>query len=420
LAALVICAFVGVCAIFFFVKPLADSAICDFYAARPTLAAREASSLIGDLQREVLEKGLSSKDANAISDWVRRNPLLILLIYKNNILIYDSTTLASSILHTHMNEHVPITHQAVRVLQMADGAASVSLSVFPEHAAIDRFEIALLAVCALIFIGAVLIGVRGKVLALTRLEQEVLAIAGGELSLPITRSGTDEIAMLAECVDEMRNALNARVAQEETRQREQRELTVTLAHDLRTPLTALTGYLAVISRSGGLNSESSALLDKCAAKAAQVKTMSNLMFACFTPNALPQEELAETPIESVYGEMAERIASLERVGFICRWGDKPGSGSVAAQRLALMRVLDNVFSNIERYAEPSVPLSVSSQAENGRFRLILRSGARLKPGNLGSGLGHIICENLMSNMGGLFFAREIENGFVYELDWMLH
>ena len=76
--------------------------------------------------------------------------------------------------------------------------------------------------------------------SVTRLQRATRRIAGGDLDFELTAHGNSELASLARSFDAMRSSLK-----EETERRSR--LLAAVTHDVKTPLTAIKGYLEAIA-----------------------------------------------------------------------------------------------------------------------------------------------------------------------------
>lgn len=109
--------------------------------------------------------------------------------------------------------------------------------------------VASVVVCFLVFVGCFLWGVRRRGLYIQDICQEIRIMEGGCLEHGGPVKGKDELAQLAAGLNQMRMTLKENLEKEQELRRANRDLIVGMAHDLRTPLTALTTYVEII-RSG--------------------------------------------------------------------------------------------------------------------------------------------------------------------------
>lgn len=96
------------------------------------------------------------------------------------------------------------------------------------------------------FIVLVLFFINKKTSYIGVLEKEIKILEGGNLDYPITLKGKDELSSLAQSINEMRKSFIERLESEERARVANSELVTAMSHDLRTPLTALVGYLDII------------------------------------------------------------------------------------------------------------------------------------------------------------------------------
>ena len=276
----------------------------------------------------------------------------------------------------------------------------------------------LFGVCGLLFLTIVLLSIRRKVDYLVRLQREVLAIAGGDLDLPLTLQGSDELTMLAECVDGMRASLMTRIRKEETRGEEGYDIVTALSHDLRTPLTSLSGYLEVLFRQD-LPEMQHAYVAKCIQKAEQLKEISDLLFSGLSETS-PPEALGMLPSDELMDRwIADYVGELKMKGFSVECAVISEHCNLFVQQAGFRRVLDNVFTNMEKYADARVPVKISIERNDKAFWLVIQNQFRHDAVMAGSGMGLAICENLMRKMGGMFEIDKTSDMFMYRLGWMV-
>lgn len=413
--AVILASFLLCSALYFVAQPLLDRAICHYYDAHPDINEAATHKALDGLQAYVDAHQVLALDEAALSAWMRQQPLTILHVYRSGGLLYDSTLSTSSGLHTHATGHSSAGQEATQSISFADGPASVSITVFPEYAVVQMVSKVLLLACALLFLAILLLSMRRKLRYLTRLEQEVLSIAGGAVHAGITSHGQDELARLAECIDEMRQTLLFKLEREEARQQESYEWATALSHDLRTPLTMLTGYLEIIRRTC-TDTAQAGYIDKAAEKAAQLKGMSDLLFASFSPGAIESGALAPISSNALAKMLAERAQLLGEKGYALDLRKKMDADFYVHPE-ALVRVLDNVFSNLEKYAAPEAPITVHIHTQSGRLCLYIESQSRQPTCAQSAGLGLGICQNLMANMRGSFATHQHGDTYTYCIDW---
>jgi signal transduction histidine kinase len=71
-------------------------------------------------------------------------------------------------------------------------------------------------------------------------------ISRGDLDHKIVIQGHDELSTLAESINDMSRNLKERMEAERAIEKSKNELITNVSHDLKTPLTSIIGYLALI------------------------------------------------------------------------------------------------------------------------------------------------------------------------------
>ena len=76
----------------------------------------------------------------------------------------------------------------------------------------------------------------------------------------------------------------------------------------------------------------------------------------------------------------------------------------------LKRVLDNLFDNIRKYADPAKPVAIAALIEDGALHICLSNSVNPASGRIESNkIGLRTCTKIMTQMAG-GFRRDTENG----------
>ncbi len=260
---------------------------------------------------------------------------------------------------------------------------------------------------------------RWLVAPLRRLSAQVDAIAGGDPSGTSATSPIREVQNVATAVAGMAARL-AQTAEHEARLEAERRLLVSsIAHDLRTPLFALRGYLDAIAAGIGNPRER---LDRARAKAEQIDRLVTGLFGYARADIderprLHSTDLAETVIDAAAAfELAagERGVKLHVTARTRPW--------VRIDRDGFERALANILDNALRHTPSggSVDVACGEDADHAFVR-VTDDGPGIAPDLLphlfeltartasntridGAGLGLTIATRLLRNQGGTIDA----------------
>ena len=117
--------------------------------------------------------------------------------------------------------------------------------------------------------------------------------------------------------------------------------------------------------------------------------------------------------EQLLGEMQ---FDLMDAGFTMQRIDFAGECSVTVDPLFLKRVLDNLLSNIRKYADPAQPVVALSELGEGRLALTISNAvAAMQTRRDSTKIGLRTCEKIMTSLGGSFTVTNDGEHFAAEM-----
>lgn len=145
-----------------------------------------------------------------------------------------------------------------------------------------------------------------------------------------------------------------------------------MSHDLRTPLTTLLLYTEILRhRKYETTAQAEDYLAKIDTKARQLKQLSDNLFeyALVTRDTVAVldpparfSQIFEEPLTEMVGELQER-------GFACALELGEEDDTLTVKEQYVRRILDNITSNLLKYADPAQDISVRFVKENGKAGL---------------------------------------------------
>ena len=343
-----------------------------FWFSRTEVQQHATQKQVQELQSYVTEHHLASTDVKELTDWSHKRRYTLLELYRGQTMIYSSF--------------------------YGTGC-----------------EI-LLSLCILWWFPSLfLLHCRRIMRYVVQLSEEIQAMEGGDLDHPITIRGSDEITTLASCLDSMRVTLRQQQEEEAQASAKVKNLITEMSHDLRTPLTTLLLYTEILRcRKYETPEQADNYLNKIDAKARQIKQLSDNLFeyALVTRDTVA---VLNPPahFSAVFEEpLTEMVETLQQRGFACalELGDEDVLLSVSGQYVR--RILDNITSNLLKYADPDRDVVVRFVQEGSRAGLCFENCVLPVPASSEStkvGLPSI--ETMMEKMQGVCRIEQPEGVF---------
>ena len=242
---------------------------------------------------------------------------------------------------------------------------------------------------------------------------------GGDLDHAITVQGEDELTTLASCLDSMRVTLRSQQQQEAESSAKVKNLITEMSHDLRTPLTTLLLYTEIL-RGHKYDSEAQMndYLTKIDTKARQIKQLSDNLFeyALVTRDTVVAlDEPAH--FSAIFEEpLTEMVDHLQQRGFVCALELGSDDPVLTVKGQYVRRILDNITSNILKYADPEQEITVRSvQEENKAGLLFLNKTLPVPPSAESTKVGLTSMETMMVKMNAVFRVEQGEDWFCVTL-----
>ncbi|WP_242878814.1 HAMP domain-containing protein [Clostridium beijerinckii] len=232
---------ISVC-IFLLIQTIGDN-ILDHYFDKTFFLADQKMQAISEFKEYVSGNDLSINDHDKIETWIRKNKNVNLYIYKDNNLVYTSNVNNGVTNYEQYKESPIFPSNALIDISFIDADAKMHMECFFEYKYYYILAFVGIAISLLCFIILILFFINKKINYIGLLENEIKILEGGDLTYDITINSNDELSSLAQSINDMRKSFIERLECENEARLANSELITALSHDLRTPLTALVGYL---------------------------------------------------------------------------------------------------------------------------------------------------------------------------------
>ena len=282
-------AFVSV--LLFLVVDTAGTCFLDRALMSSGYQAKQDARYAEGLQDYVEKEQLSFKDTSAITDWVTKQKIIAVDIYKDGNLVFSSlypelvevtgkdVSEQSTQQENRSAQSVEKMSDTLYTVRFADGNALVNVMGAYGYQAYNSIFIASLLLAFAVFLSLVLLGIRKKMKYIRTLSEEIEILEGGSLEYAITVKGKDELGALAAGLENMRLSFLTMREKEAEMVKENQRIVTEMSHDLRTPVTSILLYAEILKKSRNLDAaQQKRYMDIIEKKAQRMKQLADHLF----------------------------------------------------------------------------------------------------------------------------------------------
>lgn len=454
--------------IYFFCHRTALGYIDTVYSSEENKRSRERE-YIRDLQKYINDNRMSSEDMSKISGWAQKNRYVYLIMYRNDELFYtsddkieppdteeqtpdappssdeggdngDASDDSSSDSEPGKNESgkpggVTVDYptreelfeyarqNALYPIELLDGTVFASVAEYTDYLYRDVANIASFLIAAITVIVIMMLYMQRVTGRIINLGNDVNRVAEGDIELKIKLGGRDEIARLSENVENMRSTMVENIRKEREAFDSNTALITSMSHDIRTPLTVLLGYIDVMKTHAERDEVMQGYLKAAESTAMRLSKLSDDMFGYFLVFGGGEVEMnlesynAETLIWQM---LSEHIVLLRergyRVDFSTPETEEFSSVNIMTDAQKLVRIFDNVFSNIYKYADVNETVSINVRWQACRIILEFTNKKSSDNHNVESnGIGLKTCKKLAEILGVEFVCQDIDDEYTVRI-----
>lgn len=263
-------------------------------------------------------------------------------------------------------------------------------------------------------------------------------ISQGNFGNRIEINNEDEFALLADKLNQMADDIKGIMENERRSEYAKNELITSVAHDLRTPLTSIIGYLDLVSSKELTQETQRKYIDIAYNKSKRLEKLIEDLFT-YTKfnfgevkanyNEVDMVKLLNQLVDEFYPSFSEYNLEYE----FCPMA---ASAVIKADGDLLARAFANLISNAIKYGRDGKNILIElRKEESGVIITITNYGDIIPPEDLtrifqrfyrvessrssetgGSGLGLAIAQSIITMHGGSIFARSDEAGTVFTIE----
>ena len=298
-----------------------------------------------------------------------------------------------------------------------DGVLIASMVDYTEYLYYDIFNIVSVMLGFLGFLLVMWVYFFELTKRITQLGKEVTAVADGDMTRAITAEGEDEITRLCTDVEYMRSSMLENIEKERAALEANRELITAMSHDIRTPLTVLLGYIDIMKLNAP-EGDMQQYIEASERTALRLKKMSDDMFSYFLVygggiEVSVQECDARTLVDQM---LSGHVFLLREQGYTIDFNFEGEDNEFLSDTIVvtdppqLMRIVENIFSNVMKYADKEKPVSIFVGAEVDEMTIKVTNHVAQKiDGAQKNGIGLRSCMKLANAMD-IRFSSDGEDG----------
>lgn len=269
-----------------------------------------------------------------------------------------------------------------------------------------------------------------------KISDAMNSIAEGDLNTTVDVVGDDEFSLMAESLNKMVEEIRKLMDKERESERTKNELITNVAHDLRTPLTSIIGYLELLSGKVQLPPEmQKKYIDIAYSKSRRLEKLIEDLFGFTKMNyGKIAMHVSQVDIVKLLGQLLEEFyPNFADKGLSYELQSNVPAKIITADGNLLARLFDNLINNAIKYGAEGKRIILKINAEDETVQISVTNYGYVIPAEElplifekfyrveqsrsthtgGTGLGLAIVKNIVDMHGGTISVKSDLDGTVF-------
>ena len=212
-----------------------------------------------------------------------------------------------------------------------------------------------------------------------KISGDVSRIAENGADIHVEEKGNDELTVLSRSINQMNADLQENKLRQQKAEQQKNELISNVSHDLRSPLTSIMGYVQLLKGYSDCNDEKfTEYIEVTDRRLKGLKGLINELFELTKMDSpdfhLNTEQGDVTAFIKQFGYEMKALLQQNSLNLETRIDNEEFITNVGFDRLA--RVMENLFANVIKYAEPHTDVMLESKVGSDRIMISLSNTIR--------------------------------------------
>lgn len=279
--------------------------------------------------------------------------------YYNPLNLYSVDAITTPMMYTY-------------AIPFQDQVATLLIYSYPLVQYAIPFQWTIVIVAFSLYLIILLSFIHKKIIKIKQMQEDVSVLSSGDWKHEVSVKGNDELAELGEDLNQMRASFLENMENEKAARDANKNLISAMSHDLRTPLTTLNGYLEIIQLEKGDKEKREEYIKRCLDKVEEITELSNKMFEyslVFTSEG--DSEMQTVSLQKICASLKDHSSYLKLLGYQVKEDFVDSPLFINGNEMMLKRVLNNLFSNIQKYADKQKEINICLSVEKNQMKLMM-------------------------------------------------